>query len=582
MLARALFRWNWDINLHDLDGSLTGYPNSSAVSAENITLGDSNCHKNSAFDNGVSCEKTDWIRFAYNGLDPNLVLFANITKTIDKQMVTAPKRAKRLTHPNGFMYGLEANQRYTMEFDMAAFPTNVSFEGGFWNFKPGQYIIMQLVMHKKPDVVDFNNQYPVNSLVAAESLTPLTPSSPYGSWYWENSTLTLSFIVGNNKTLPFLDIQISFTAYVCRFLNCQPPISPALLLPITARPANALFWSNLSTWNTISLNGGYVYLQNGVVRAPLDGENVRIPQGYYVVVDTDLPKIKHLEIEGYLEFDNGRSHHLACDILLIDGGQLIIGWENDPILTEVTLSITGNKTNALAYMLADDSTTIGFKSMGVFGGLDIHGKPRNVSWTTLNATVFAGSNQIVLEKAVDWQVNEQIVITTTSYVATETEIMTIQAVSSDRRTLTLNGSLLYNHLSFIETLTTGKTVRIAAGVGLLTRNVKIIGAEYDGQEGDLYGMTMLVSDYSNKNSDGILMYYKGYARLSDVEFVHPGQYFRGTGEESTFGIVISNLGTYNYSRPTYVRSCSFHHGYTAAIGILGSDSIPIENNVFYR
>jgi hypothetical protein len=214
--------------------------------------------------------------------------------------------------------------------------------------------------------------------------------------------------------------------------------------------------------------------------------------------------------------------------------------------------------------------------------LDIHGKPRNVVWTTLSATAASGSNQLKLKEAVDWQVGEKVVITTTSYVATETEVMTIQAVSVDGLTLTLNESLKYAHLSFVETLTTGKTVQIAAAVGLLTRNVKIIGAEYEGQESDLYGMTMLVSDYSALNSDGILMYYKGYARLSNVEFVHPGQFFRGSSDDSTYGITISDLGAYNYSRPTYVRSCSFHHGYSAAIGIMGSSSVPIENNVLYR
>ena len=70
-------------------------------------------------------------------------------------------------------------------------------------------------------------------------------------------------------------------------------------MPITARPANALFWSNISTWNTISFGEGFVYTQNGeaIVRAPIDGDNVKIPIGIYVVVDTPLPKLKHLLIE---------------------------------------------------------------------------------------------------------------------------------------------------------------------------------------------------------------------------------------------------------------------------------------------
>ena len=200
----------------------------------------------------------------------------------------------------------------------------------------------------------------------------------------------------------------------------------------------------------------------------------------------------------------------------------------------------------------------------------------------MTSTAASGSNQLHLKTPVDWQAGENIVITPTSFTATETEVMTIQAVSADGLTLTLNSSLQFTHLSFVETLSTGQAVSIAAAVGLLTRNVKIIGAEYVGQDSDLYGMTMMVSDYSALDSDGILMYYKGYARLSNVEFVHPGQLFRGTGADATFGIMISDLGAYNNSRPTYVRSCSFHHGYAAAIGIITSNSIPIENNVLYR
>jgi hypothetical protein len=345
--------------------------NGSAVSTENITLADSNCRQNPNFDNGLSCANTEWIRFAYDSLDPDLVKLANITDT-KNQKATSPRLGKRLTYKNngGYMFGLKANQRYTLTFENADNPTNVSFNGAFWNFKPGQYVIMQLVMNKKPDVVDFNSKYTINTIEAKESLTPITPTSPSGSWYWENSTLTLSFILGNTNTLPFLDIPISFTAYVCRYLNCQMPVSPGLLLPITARPANALFWSNMSTWNTLAFSGGYVYIQNGqpIVRAPIDGDNVRIPSGIYVVVDTQLPKIKNLEIEGYLELDNGRSHNLQCDILLINGGQLIVGWENNPILTDVTISITGNKSGSVPYLLSDDVTAIGYKAIGVFGG----------------------------------------------------------------------------------------------------------------------------------------------------------------------------------------------------------------------
>jgi hypothetical protein len=373
VFTRVQFRWNYDIILRDMDGSLTGHANGSAVAADNITLNDPNCFTSNAlaYENGVACKSTEWIRFAFDSIQPNLVQMANITNEQD-QMVISYKLVLRLTYKNlgGFMFALEANHKYTMVFDQAANPTNVSFSGALWNFKPGQYVIMQLILKRKPDVVQFGG-----STVSVESLAPLTSSMASGSWYWTNSTLTLSFILGNTGPTtfvqPFLDVPLKFEAYVCQYAFCQAPVSPALLLPITSRPTNALYWSNLSTWNTIAFSGGYVYTQNGsaVVRAPMNGDNVRIPLGVYVVVDTELPVMKYLEIEGYLEFDNGRSHALSCDILLINGGQLIIGWENDPILTDVTISITGNKTGALKYMLADRSTTIGYKAIGVFGGM---------------------------------------------------------------------------------------------------------------------------------------------------------------------------------------------------------------------
>ncbi len=83
--------------------------------------------------------------------------------------------------------------------------------------------------------------------------------------------------------------------------------------------------------------------------------------------------------------------------------------------------------------------------IGVFGGLDLHGKNHSVSWTSLSQTASAGSNQIRLETAVDWVAGDQIVIATTTISAWQTELMTISAVSSDDRTLTLTANLQYQH-----------------------------------------------------------------------------------------------------------------------------------------
>ncbi len=112
-------------------------------------------------------------------------------------------------------------------------------------------------------------------------------------------------------------------------------------------------------------------------------------------------------------------------------------------------------------------------------------------------------------------------------------------------------------------------------------DVKIIGSEYATQQADLFGFRILVSDYSAVVND-FLAYYKGFARISNCEMVHGGQFNRNFGEDVQYGILISNMGEYNASRPTYVKSSAFHHGLGVAIGILSSAGVLIENNIVHH
>ena len=107
--------------------------------------------------------------------------------------------------------------------------------------------------------------------------------------------------------------------------------------------------------------------------------------------------------------------------------------------------------------------------------LDIHGAPRKLVWTKLNQTLKAGTNIIQLIEPVDWRVNEEIVIGATSFQKTQNERLTIAAVSSDSMTITLSANARFDHLVYSETLPSGQTYHIAAPVGLISRNVKIIG-----------------------------------------------------------------------------------------------------------
>lgn len=231
-------------------------------------------------------------------------------------------------------------------------------------------------------------------------------TSQSGNWHWDNDTHTLSYILINSvPSLAYLDFNIDLAAYKCRYVGCAPPVSPALIPPVTSRPADYHNWSNPTTWAYSEAGWGGFYLSNGTGALPVDGDRVKIPKGLYVVVDCPLPKFKLLQIEGILELDNGRDHRLVTDMLFINGGQLIVGWENNPILKNVEIVITGEK-DELNFTLPDEVSMVGGKAIGVYGGLDLHGRPRRPSWTRLDLTAQAGTNTITLEQPVDWLIGK--------------------------------------------------------------------------------------------------------------------------------------------------------------------------------
>lgn len=127
-------------------------------------------------------------------------------------MAACPQYKKRLTHPIGFMMALEANQTYSLSYDQAERPTNISYSGTFYGFKPYDYLIMKYPLAKKPDRVQFDG---LNDLT--QTYYPVTALNNHGDWFWDNDTFTLSFMLKNDKNKqPFIDYSLSFSAVKCR------------------------------------------------------------------------------------------------------------------------------------------------------------------------------------------------------------------------------------------------------------------------------------------------------------------------------------------------------------------------------
>jgi hypothetical protein len=101
----------------------------------------------------------------------------------------------------------------------------------------------------------------------------------------------------------------------------------------------------------------------------------------------------------------------------------------------------------------------------------------------------AGDTSLVLAAAVDWRAGEEVVLTPTEYATTQLETATIASVSSNGRVVTLTKPLLYTHgAQNVSVNGWGERnvlgggspfVHQAAAVGLLSRNVRIIGADAD-------------------------------------------------------------------------------------------------------
>lgn len=82
------------------------------------------------------------------------------------------------------------------------------------------------------------------------------------------------------------NLVVKFNSYKCFYDDCKPPPDPNTVPPVDKRPSKAELWSDKATWNGTEPGwGGY---NNGSFDLPVDGDNVKIPEGTELLKTTLL------------------------------------------------------------------------------------------------------------------------------------------------------------------------------------------------------------------------------------------------------------------------------------------------------
>ena len=460
--------------------------------------------------------------------------------------------------------------------------TNITYRlGAFQMSADGDHLLLGHNFTQSPDVFTFNGEETNSSKSLAEIPTYETAGNT--DWFWKNETKELSYILSYKDKNPITKRsgmphekyrEVQFRVYRCLYDGCLPPPPPTVP---PGRPTEFLKWSSESDWATLGMTKPTAN-DDGLVT-----EWISIPPGVWMVLDEVPPLLTRLYIYGVLEIDDSMDNVLSAEIIMIQGdlAQLVAGFVDAPHTHKFDILLRGNH-ETLDQPLPD-GPNLGAKALGVFGKLQLHGLDVGRTWTRLSEDALAGATTITLAEDVDttfWTTGAEIVIAPTGFEPTEVEVHTIQ--SANGRVLTLSKPLAYKHLGSEYSLDDGSVSwTISAEVGLLTRNIRIVGEDYPENEEEEFGARVLVSKFKQEGVE-----YKGYAKIANVEFHRAGQEGWTDRFDPRYSLSFLNHEDSTdddvSNKESYVKKCSFNYNYNAAIGVFNSNNILLEDNVIYR
>jgi hypothetical protein len=238
--------------------------------------------------------------------------------------------------------------------------------------------------------------------------------------------------------------------------------------------------------------------------------------------------------------------------------------------------------------------------------------PSGTSWARLDKSLAKGDRTLILDREVDWQAGDRIVVTTTDYLPSHSEELTIVTIA-DKKTITVKEDVKYPHngeaydltkhnlpsrLTDLGGLFKAGKVETRAAVALLTRNIRIVSemcSSYDPVSGSCPGLPPSKcrdNKYVPDDPDCSGMpavpgnYFGGHTivRQGFNKYQMQGVEFRQLGQGGRMAHAPINFHLTREVVPdnTFVRDCSVNESMAHWIELRGTQKVTLERNVGYN
>ncbi|XP_052546715.1 fibrocystin isoform X1 [Tympanuchus pallidicinctus] len=360
--------------------------------------------------------------------------------------------------------------------------------------------------------------------------------------------------------------------------------------PITAKITE--IWKNWgqNTQPALQLCGRWAEASSWPAgRPPQDGANVTVEAGRTLLLGAATAVLHLLHLRGgKLVFTGPGPVELHAHYILIsDGGELRVGSSTARFQHRARIYLYGSLHSPPLF-------PYGAKFLAVRNGtLSIHGWMPKVTFTYLKSSALANDLRLVLQKPVDWEPGDEIVVGRTGLgdAQQQEEVAVIESVNNTE--LYLRSPLRYSH-NVGEERVNGQSLPLTAVVALLSRRVIVQGnvtkerishvrecAEAGGTRGGsrcLYKRSERQLGSRDLGAVVIVEAFQGATsqlQVEGVQFYHMGQAF---WQQRSALTVAGNA----QMADSYIRGCCFLDSFGQGLHLTGISNLSVDSNVFFN